>query len=60
MEVKLDDLSGPAIAMLLHEHLHDMAATWPPDKDARLKHRRVSLETGSMEAFEPARKRVHD
>ena len=31
MEIRIDDLLGPEIAMLLNEHLQDMYATSPPE-----------------------------
>src|SRR5688500_824720 len=30
-EIRIDDLSGPEIAQLLHEHLQDMALHSPPE-----------------------------
>lgn len=41
MDIKVDDLTGPEVAALIQEHLQSMT---------------LSLETGSMDAFEPARR----
>jgi putative acetyltransferase len=46
VDIKIDELTGPEIAALLR-HIIDEAK--------RRGYRRLSLETGSMDYFEPAR-----
>ena len=60
MHIRRDDLSGPEIRALLEEHLRMGAGRVMLDhivKEARSRgYSRLSLETGSHAAFEPARR----
>ena len=56
MNIVDDDLSHPAVKALLAEHIQGMVEHCPPGSIYSLDrgYRRLSLETGSGPAFEPA------
>ncbi len=56
MRIEVDDLSGPALRALLDEHLRCMHALSPPEIGRSRGYERLSLETGSMDAFRPAQR----
>ena len=72
MKIEIDDLTRPAIHALLNEHLQSMYELSPPESVHALdleklrrpeinfarsrSYDRLSLETGSAEAFKPAQR----